>query len=198
LLDYLLAYVQAHGADRDTSASRYGILIQLFNSQQNKFMLRYDKTYPRSMTPDALPSNPHLECWGRITHLVKDHSDSRLIIQEIEVRKLVLEKLLKDQGFNNKATCIAAWRKADVLDAEDATHPCRKRKLDPTADTGSHEAVYVFRVFATDEDTSKIRAAQLPPKQPSSRLVKSKTPSKRMSQIQALLDTISEEDEENA
>ena len=198
LLDFLLAYDQEHGADRDTSASSYGILIQLFNSQQNKFMVRYDKTYPHSMTPDELPSNPHLECWGRITHLVKDHSDSRLIIQEIEVRKLVLEKLLKDQGFDNKATCIAAWRKADVLDAEDATHPCRKRKLDPTADTGSHEAVYVFRVFATDEDAAKIHAAQQPKKQAISRLTRASTPNKQMSKIKELLNSIREEDEDDA
>lgn len=198
LLDFLEEHDREHAAERNTSASSYDILVQLFNSQNNKFMVRYDKTYPRSMTPDELPANPHAECWGRITHLAKEHSNGQLIVQEIEVRKIILEKLLKDQGFDNKATCVAEWRKADVLDAEDATHPCRKRKLDQTAETGSHESVYVFRVFATDEDAAKIRATQQPKKQAISRITKTSTPSKRMSKIRDLLDTISEEDEEDA
>ncbi len=198
LLDFLLAYDQEYGAGRDTSASSYDILLQLFNSQQNKFIVRYDKTYPRSMTPDELPTTPHLECWGRSTHLVKEHGDGRLIIQEIEIRKLILEKLLKDQGFDNRATCVAAWKKADVLDVEDSTHPCRKRKLDPTAETGSHEAVYVFRVFATDEDAAKIRATQQPKKRAVARLTKTSTPTKQKSKIKDLLATISEEDDEDA
>ena len=109
-----------------------------------------------------------------------------------------MEELLADNGFDNKATCITAWKKADVLDVEDATHPCRKRKLDPTAETGSHEAVYVFRVFATDEDAAKIRATQQPKKQSIARLTKASTPTKPASKIRDLLDTISEEDEEDA
>lgn len=198
LLDYLLTYDQEHGAERDTSASSYDLLMQLFNSQLVKFIVRYSKEYPRSMTPDQPPTNPIAECWGRVTHLVKEHSDGRLIIQEIEVRKLILEKLLRDQGFDNKATCIAAWKKADVLDPEDPTHACRKRKLDPTAETGSHEPVYVFRVFAADEDATKIRAAQQPKKQALARLTRASTPNKQMSKIKELLNSISEEDEDDA
>lgn len=198
LLDYLLTYDQEHGAERDTSASSYDLLLQLFNSQLGKFIVRYSKEYPRSMTPDQPPTNPIAECWGRVTHLVKEHSDGRLIIQEIEVRKLILEKLLRDQGFDNKATCIAAWKKADVLDPEDPTHACRKRKLDPTAETGSYEAVYVFRVFATDEDAAEIHAAQQPKKQARANLPQASTATKQMSKIRDLLDTVSEEDEEDA
>ena len=45
-----------------------------------------------------------------------------------------------------------------VLDAEDATHPCRSRKIDPTAAKGSSEDVYILRVFADDATAAEIRA----------------------------------------
>ena len=198
LLDFLLAYDQEHGAERDTSASSYEIILSHYLSQIHRCHIRYDKSYPKSLTPDELPSAPRQDYWGRITHLVKEHSNGRLIIQEIEIRKEDLERLLADKGFENKATCLAAWKKAEVIDVEDATHPCRKRKLDPTAETGSHEPVYVFRVFATDEDASKIRATQQPKKAASSKIVKHVVPSARRSKILELLSTISEEDEDDA
>jgi hypothetical protein len=201
LLNFMLAYDEEHGADRDTSANSYDVIVPYCISQVHKFHVRYDKSYPRSLTPEVLPSAPHQECWGRITNMVKHHTDGRMIIQEIEIRKQVLEKLLKDSGFENKATCLAAWKKAGVIDVEDATHPCRKRKLDLTAETGSHEPVYVFRVFATDEDFDKITKALNPPKPKKSKLVKrrSKNPvsATANSKIAELLDTTNEEDGED-
>ena len=174
--------------------------ISCFTSNEMN-RIRYDKSYPRSLTPETLPSAPHQDYWGRITHLVKEHSDGRFIIQEIEIRKKDLEKFLKGNGFENKATCLAAWKKAEVIDVEDTTHPCRKRKLDLTAETGAHEPVYVFRVFATDDDKSKITKALIPPMPPKSKLVKrgskSPAPTTVHSKISELLDNTNEEAKEN-
>lgn len=201
LLDYMLAYDEEHGADRDTSANSYDAIIPYCISQVHKFQVRYDKSYPRSLTPEELPSAPHQDCWGRITNMVKHHTDGRMIIQEIEIRKQILEQFLKDNGFENKSTCLSAWKKADVIDVEDATHPCRKRKLDATAETGSHEPVYVFRVFATDDDKEKIMKALNPTKPEKSKLVKRGStklaPTTANSKIAELLDNASEEDGEN-
>ena len=90
--------------------------------------------------------------------MAKDHADGRLIVQEFEIRKKTLEDLLKANGYTNKSTCVAAWRAMDVLDDEDATHPCRSRKIDPTAAKGTSEDVYVLRWFASDEEAAEIRA----------------------------------------
>lgn len=201
LLDFMLTYDEEHGADRNTSANSYDIIVSHCISHAHKFHVRYDKSYPRSLIPEALPSTPHQECEGRITNMVKHHTDGRMIIQEIEIRKQILETFLKDNGFENKSTCLSAWKKAGVIDVEDATHPCRKRKLDLTAETGSHEPVYVFRIFGTDEDIAKIQVAKQPPKPARSKIVKqiSKQPSPptKHSKIRELLDGISEEVDEN-
>ena len=69
-----------------------------------------------------------------------------------------MEELLKSNGYTNKSTCVAAWRSLGVLNAEDATHPWRSRKIDPTAAKGSSEHVYILRVFADDATAAEIRA----------------------------------------
>lgn len=90
--------------------------------------------------------------------MAKEHTDGRLIVQEFEVRKENLHDLLRSKGYENRFTCISAWKELGVLDYEDETHPCRSRKIDPTAAKGSTDDVYVLRVFANDEDAAEIRA----------------------------------------
>lgn len=161
-IDGLLAFMEEydceHGAERNTSAASYDVIIHLCRSQQHKFFVRHDKSLPRVRIPNEVASAPISECWGRITNMAKDHTDGRLIVQEFEIRKKNLEDLLKANGYTNKSTCIAAWRAMDVLDAEDSTHPCRSRKIDPTAAKGSSEDVYVLRWFASEEETAEVRA----------------------------------------
>jgi hypothetical protein len=84
------------------------------------------------------------------------YTDNRVIVQEFEIRKSVAEKILRDNGFDNKTTCIEAWKAADVLDYEDKHHPTRRRKIDVLAAKGSAEDVYVFRVFADKESVEEI------------------------------------------
>ena len=158
LLTFLEEYDREHGAERNTSAASYDLIIQICRSQKHKFYVRHDKSLPRVRISDEVASSPKQECWGRITNMAKEHSDGRLIVQEFEIRKKNLEDLLKSSGYTNKSTCVAAWRSLGVLDAEDATHPCRSRKIDPTAAKGSSEDVYILRAFADDATAAEIRA----------------------------------------
>lgn len=158
LLTFLEEYDREHGAERNTSAASYDLVIQICRSQSHKFYVRHDKSIPRVRISEEVASSPTQECWGRITNMAKDHVDGRLIVQEFEIRKKNLEDILKSNGYTNKSTCVAAWRSLGVLDAEDATHPCRSRKIDPTDAKGSSEDVYILRVFADDATAAEIRA----------------------------------------
>lgn len=158
LLTFLEEYDRDHGAERNTSATSYDLIIQICRSQSHKFFVQYDKSCPKVRIPEEIVSAPTQESWGRITNMAKEHSDGRLIVEEFEIRKKILGDLLKSNGYTNKSTCVAAWRSLDVLEAEDATHPCRSRKIDPTAAKGSSEDVYVLRVFADDATAAEIRA----------------------------------------
>lgn len=158
LLAFLEEYDNEHGAERNTSAASYDVIIHLCRSQQHKFFIRHDKSLPRVRIPDEVASAPIAECWGRVTNMAKEHTDGRLISQEFEVRKETLHELLASKGYSNKSTCIAAWRAMGVLDAEDATHPCRSRKIDPTSAKGNAEDVYVLRWFASEEEAAEVRA----------------------------------------
>lgn len=158
LLAFMEEYDREHGAERNTSAASYDLIIQICRSQQHKFYVRHDKSLPRVRISEEIASAPTQECWGRITNTAKEHTDGRLIVQEFEIRKKNLEDLLKSNGYTNKSTCVAAWRSMGILDAEDATHPCRSRKIDPTAARGSSEDVYILRVFADDSAAAEIRA----------------------------------------
>ena len=158
LLSFLEEYDRDHGAERNTSAASYDLVIQICRSQQHKFYVCYDKSLPRTRLTGTEPSAPTHECWGRITNMAKEHTDGRLIVQEFEIRRNNMEELLKSNGYTNKSTCVAAWRSLGVLNAEDATHPCRSRKIDPTAAKGTSEDVFVLRVFADDAAAAEIRA----------------------------------------
>lgn len=147
LLEFLEEYDREHGAERNTSASSYEIILQECMTQIHKFYKKNDKSYRGNLTELCMTPPPIGECWGRITNMSKQHSDGRTIIQEVEIRKETLEGLLKKKGFTNKSTCVEAWKAMGVLDFEDPAHPCRTRKVDPNA---SKEKVYVFRIFEED------------------------------------------------
>lgn len=144
LLDFLEEYDREHGAERNTSASSYEIVLQECMTQIHKFHKRSDKSDRSSINTLNFSPSPVGECWGRITKMSRKHSDGRTIIQEVEVRKKILEDLLNKNGFTNKTTCIEAWKAMGVLDYEDPTHPCRSRKVDPNT---AKEKVYVLRIF---------------------------------------------------
>lgn len=156
LLDFLYEYDEENGAKRNTSATSYDILLEQCRINGHKFHIRNDKSITGnkpSYEPAAVPSN---ESWGRVTNMQVPYTNGRVIVQEFEIRKSVAEKILRDNGFDNKTTCIEAWKAADVLDYEDKHHPTRSRKIDVTAPKGATEEVYVFRVFADEGSVAEI------------------------------------------
>ena len=161
LIAFMEEYDQEHGAERNTSAASYDLIIQICRSNQHKFYIRHDKSLPKTRMTNEVSSSPVGECWGRITNMAKEYTDGRLIVQEFEIRKEDLHNLLSAKGYSNRSTCIAAWKELGVLDYEDDTHACRSRKIDPSAAKGSDDNVYVLRVFADNETAAEIRAEKI-------------------------------------
>ena len=160
IIDFFLEREATHGQDRNSAAKSYDIILSECRIQKHRFYVRTDRSAKNAATFDQ-PTIPNNECWGRITYTSKLWCDSQVIVQEIEIRKEVAERILRENGFSNKKTCITAWKAANVLDYLDDTHPCRKRKIDPAAPEGTTEPVYVFRVFCDPADVDKHWAASV-------------------------------------
>lgn len=157
LLCFLEEHDREHAAERNTSAASYDFVIQHCRSNPHKFFERHDKSLPKTRIPDEVAKAPTQEYWGRITNMAKEHSDGRLIVQEFEICKETLHNILRSNGYDNRSTCIAAWKGLGVLDYEDETHACRARKINPTSAKGANEDVYVLRVFTDDASAAEIR-----------------------------------------
>lgn len=154
IIDFFLNYEQQQGRSRSSTADSYDIILSQCRVNAHKFIRRGDKSVAGHNTAiNASVFTPAQDCWGRITRMEREHDDGRLIVEEFEIRKNVLEKLLREHNFQNIKTCLAAWKESGVLNFEDATHPCRARKLD-----GAAEDVYVLRVFASEQEAAEIRA----------------------------------------
>ena len=155
LQNFLREYDQEADASRNSSLESYDTIIAQCRIHADNFYERSDKSLKSKATYQEYSTYPRGECWGRITNKSELHSDGRIITQEFEIRKKVVEDILRDNGFQNKKTCIAAWKEAGVLDVLDDTHPCRKRKIDPSSPDGATEPVYVFRIFCDPADVEK-------------------------------------------
>lgn len=162
IIEWFLAREEACGSERNSAAASYDMILSQCRIHQDRFFVRWDSSLKASSTYQSVPISPRGECWGRITNKSELYSSNTVIAQEFEVRQEIVERLLRDNGFSNKRTCVEAWKIAGVLDFEDVNHPCRKRKIDPDAPEGSKERVFVFRVFCDPEDAQKHWAATVP------------------------------------
>ncbi|MBE6899268.1 MAG: DUF927 domain-containing protein [Ruminococcaceae bacterium] len=135
--DFLCRYDEENGNARDTSASSYNIIIEKCHINKKKFYVRHGK-----FTATIEPIN---EAWGRITHKNKALPDGRTLVEEIEIRPSIVEKILSDNGFTNIKTCAEAWTNAGLI-SRDKDRPTRTRKIEVNSEVT--EDVYVFRVFA--------------------------------------------------
>lgn len=154
IVDFFLEREVAHGHNRNSAAESYETVIAQCRIHEDRFYVKTDRSAKRN-TAFTQPIIPRNESWGRITYTSKLWKDNKVIVQEFEVRKKIVEDILRENGFSNKKTCVEAWKAADVLDYLDDTHPCRKRKIDPAAPEGTTEQVYVFRVFCDPADVDK-------------------------------------------
>lgn len=145
LYDYFVAYEAKNAAARNVSATSYDVILETCSINRHKF---YEKRKMSHLT-DAeatYDKTPIADCWGRVSEENYTLDDGRKVIEELEIYPSVVEKILKDNGFLNKKTCIAAWKAANLIDFEE-TKSTRKRKVNPYSEKKPH--VYVFRVFET-------------------------------------------------
>ena len=156
LQSFLDQYDQEHGAKRNVAIRSYDLLTEYCNIHSDKFYKRYDKKYPKTLQHEDPLSAPTHDCWGRITYMAIPQDNGSVLCQEYDIRPSIVEKFLKDNGFDSKKTCTDAWIDAGVLYCEDKHHATRTRKIDPTAPVGGSEEVYVLRVFATGEDAAEL------------------------------------------
>ena len=103
------------------------------------------------------------------------------MVEEYEIRRSFMEEVLSKNNFPNPKACYNEWTAMGVLD-RDKDRPTRSRKIDKASDKS--EDVFVLRVFGT--------TLAAPPTKPKSKLIQ-----RPASQINALLDTNDEEEEEN-
>lgn len=152
IVDFFLELETLNGSSRNSAQDSYEMLMSQCLINAHKFYVKNTGSYSGTKGYQEQCSIPVGECWGRITNTIQPFPGNRVVVQEIEIDKDIVEQLLQARGFSNKKTCIEAWKAADVLDFEDATHPCRKRKINPNAPNGTNDKVYVFRRFCAPED----------------------------------------------
>lgn len=141
--DYLCRYDEENGNARNTSASSYKVIVEQCDINEKKF---YRKS--KKITHD---NDPKTEIWGRFKEVNYILEDGRKVVQEIEVRPSIVEKILAEKGFSNIETCTEAWTNGGLI-SRDKDRPTRSRKVDPFLD--KYEDVYVFRVFEKAGDSS--------------------------------------------
>ncbi len=135
LLNFFAEHEKENGESRNVSAASYKVLIETFDINSSNFY----KTGARE---------PMREAWGRIDDKVRV-KDGKTIIRTYLVRPSIVYNILAENNFHNKENCIAEWEKAKVIE-RDKDRPTRSRKIEPN--TEKYEDVYVFRVFAKDEE----------------------------------------------
>jgi len=178
ILDFLRDYDDKTGVDRNSALSSYDILMSEFRTNLNNFYRN-----------NSNPSNR--ESWGRI-HMVSKEVDGRIVTEEYSVRKSIVEELLKDHGFQNKKTCIAAWEDAGLI-SRDKDRPTRSRKIDKAL---APEEVYVFRVYQS-EDASHEADDRVQNKESGEDTEKKVTRIPLKSNLSQLLDPNDDDDEED-
>lgn len=144
MISFFLKHENEQGDKRNVSKESYDVLIEKFDININKFYR------------NGVLGTVH-EAWGKIDDTYR-FKDGKRIVRTYLVRKSVVEDLLKENGFHNKAGCIAEWTKAGVID-RDKDRPTRSRKIEPEAT--KTEDVFVFRCFASDSEEDNTAREEL-------------------------------------
>lgn len=160
LLSFLIEYDTENGESRNTSASAYEVIVEQLRINLNKFYIR-DDGRPSHTAKSNIVATPIADSWGRCVNKLEE-LDGQYIVQEFQVRPSVLEKLLRNNGYDNIDTVLNEWLTHGWIDGESngqSRKKLKKRlKVDPFGE--GKEPVYVLRVFADDEEAEAIRAEQ--------------------------------------
>ncbi len=165
ILNFFVQHETNHGAQRSIAKNSYQVILDACRINKTSFY-RPGEEEPRN------------QIFGRITYPHTFLPNGQCIVEQYEIRRSYLEKILDSNNFPNITTCAREWKSMGVLDHE-AGRLTRSRKIDKSAT--SPEDVFVFRVFGD--------APTPPVTKPKSKLIK-----RPASQIKALLDTSGEED----
>lgn len=160
LLSFLIEYDTENGESRNTSASAYEVIVEQLRINLNKFYIR-DDGRPSHTAKSNIVATPIADSWGRCVNKLEELG-GQYIVQEFQVRPSVLEKLLRNNGYDNIDTVLNEWLTHGWIDGESngqSRKKLKKRlKVDPFGE--GKEPVYVLRVFADDEEAEAIRAEQ--------------------------------------
>ena len=166
ILNFFIQHEINHGAQRSIAKSSYQVILDACRINKTSFY-RPGEEEPRN------------QIFGRISYPNTILPSGLCVVEQYEIRRSYLEKLLDSNNFPNITTCAREWKSMDVLDYE-AGRLTRSRKIDKSAT--SPEDVFVFRVFGD--------APPPPVQKPKSKLIKHPA-----SQIKVLLDNTDEEED---
>ena len=172
ILQFFVDHETNHGAQRSVAKNSYQVILDACRINKTSFY----------RTGEDDPKN---QSYGRISYPNTILPTGQCVIEQYEIRRSFLEKILTSNNFPNITTCAREWKAMGVLDHE-AGRLTRSRKIDKNA--AGPEDVFVFRVFGAAPPT--------PVNQPQSKLVK-RNFGKTSSQLEALLDDTDEKDDDN-
>ena len=131
IIDWFYQYELENAEQRNTSKDSYRDVVEECHIHKANFY--YDGNIPR------------VEAWGAIQSFNYRPVNGKLLVEEILIRRKALERILREQKYNNVKNCLNEWYKADYL-SRDKDKLTRSRKIEPN---GKMEDVYVLRVFST-------------------------------------------------
>ena len=138
IVEYFFSYLESSDNAMNISLQSYDYLIKEFMSNSSNFYQKKGKN----------DIETHGTVWGRYESVDYEENDcGKKIAGKYLVRQNIVHKLLKDAKYT-KAQCVGEWKANDLIDYEKGRNT-RSRKIDLSKEA---ENVYVFYVFATEED----------------------------------------------
>ena len=145
ILEWFYNYELENADQRNTSKDSYHKVVE--ECHINKANFYYDDNIPR------------VKAWGAIQSINYRPVGDKLLVEEILIRRLALENILREHKYRNMKNCLAEWHKAGLL-SRDKDKPTRSRIVEPN---GKQEDVYVIRVFGTPPATNSPTSAPTAP-----------------------------------
>lgn len=172
ILQFFVDHETNNGAQRSVAKNSYQVILDACRINKTSFYRNGE-------------DDPKNQSYGRITYPNTILPDGQCVIEQYEIRRSYLEKILASNNFPNITTCAREWKSMGVLDHETG-RLTRSRKIDKNA--AGPEDVFVFRVFGA--------APPAPINQPKSKLVK-RSFANPSPQLAAILEDTDEEDDDN-
>lgn len=153
IIDWFYQYELENAEQRNTSKDSYHNVVEECHIHKTNFYCE--------------DNVPRVEAWGAIQSFNYKPVNGKFLVEEILIRRRALERILREQQYNNMKNCLKEWEKAGFL-SRDKDKPTRSRIVEPN---GKKEDVYVLRVFGTPPP---VNTPTIPPINPPRTPLKSK------------------------